>query len=115
MKKDCTPLELAEIISRRSTCKVQVGAVLFDGHGIFAWGWNSAGPHGLGLCAERHALSRANRKRLKGAGVAVFGRRKKAILLSFPCPKCWAALKAAGVKTVWLLPLAGEAGLRVEI
>ena len=91
--KDLTPAELAMDLLGRSQCSVQVTAVLADNHGIAAWGWNSSGL-GYGLCAERHCLSRANRRRLGGATMWVVGRRKKSknYVNARPCDVCMKAL-----------------------
>lgn len=88
------PRELAVALLNRSRCSVQVACVIADSYGVFAWGWNHTGSDGLGLCAERHALSRANRSRLKGATLYVVGRRKKSksFVNAKPCDKCWAAI-----------------------
>ena len=84
------PKELAIALMSRSRCSVQVACVIADAHGVFAWGWNSAGPNGMGLCAERHAISRANRYRLADATyyVAAKRRRNNAIVTALPCEKC---------------------------
>lgn len=83
------PEELAEIVSRRSLCKTQVGAVLHDAYGrILAWGWNNdGGIKQMGECAERHAMKRANRRRIRGARLVVFAKRVKSgsQLLALPC------------------------------
>lgn len=91
------PRTLAVDLLERSTCTVQVAAVLFDARGIFAWGWNSAGPDGFGQHAEAHALTRANPKRLSGATVVVAGRRGSAIVPSPPCLGCRKSLERSGV------------------
>lgn len=54
-----------------------MAAVLSDKHGIFAWGWNSAGPNGSGEHAEEAAFRRANRRRLRGAVLTVAGDYKR--------------------------------------
>lgn len=81
---------LAAAIARRSTCAVQVGAVLSDAVGPFAWGWNHAGRDGRGECAERHLIKRANAARLSGATLTVVAYRKKSgrMVCSRPCPAC---------------------------
>jgi deoxycytidylate deaminase len=93
MKKPPDPRELAEEILKRSICNVQVGAVIADSHGIFAWGWNSVGS-GMGIHAEIHALSRANRKRLPGATIYVAAQRARnqKIVTAKPCPECAVAI-----------------------
>ena len=95
------PWKLAAKIMERSRCRVRMGAVLIDRRGaVFAWGWNSAGPDGLGLCAERHALSRANPGRLRGASMAVRGRHARSETVSIPCTACFKALAKAGIAGV---------------
>ena len=90
MRLPANPQELAEVILQRSTCSVQVGAVLADGHGIYAWGWNSTGPDGYGLHAEIHCLLRANRRRLGNSTLYVAGRRQRTgnNVLARPCAAC---------------------------
>ena len=94
MHKPKDPRELATAILTRSKCRVQVGAVLTDAHGIHSWGWNSSGPTGLGLCAERHALFRANHERLGGSILYVAARRARSrrIVHSRPCEACARAI-----------------------
>jgi deoxycytidylate deaminase len=93
---------MAEAILSRSTCHVQVGAVISDNHGIFGWGWNHAGADGLGLCAERHCLKRANRERFHRATMWVAGQwyGKDKVVPSKPCAACERAIRNAGVKKV---------------
>jgi len=97
--------ELAIDLCSRSACYIKVAAVCSDSHGIFAWGWNSSGRDGNGQHAEEHAISRANRKRLKGCVVTVAGlrHRKSGISYVFACPckeRCWPLLQRVGVKTI---------------
>ena len=74
MQTKIDPWKLSLALMKRSACRVQVGAVVTDREGrVFAWGWNHAGADGLGLCAERHALGRANPKRLAGAAIHIRG------------------------------------------
>lgn len=85
-----------------------MAAVLADGHGIFAWGWNHAGPDGFGTHAEEHALHRANRRRVPGCTAYVAGLRSGAqrsrtrrFVLSRPCAdRCLPLLAARGVRRV---------------
>lgn len=75
----------------RSTCSVRVGACLVDEYGrIFSWGWNSMGPHGLGLHAEAHAICRANHQRLLNSTlyVASVRARNNLSVTSKPCIGC---------------------------
>ena len=83
MEKNLTPRELALDLLDRSSCNVQVAAVLSDNHGIFAWGWNHnpTNPNKIkGIHAEAHAISRSNKKRLENAVLTVAARRKRAVL-----------------------------------
>lgn len=103
MIKPDDPRELAIDLLPRSICAVQVAAVLADGHGIFAWGWNSVG-NGLGEHAEAAAIRRANKKRLKGATIYIASQRKrnKKAICSKPCPSCWGVIEATLIgKVVW--------------
>lgn len=104
MKKPKDPRELAIAMTSRSNCAVQVGAVIADKWGIYAWGANHSGFDGLGCHAEVEAIRRANRKRLKGSTIyiaAVRKRNKKAVT-SKPCPDCEKRLIAAQIgKVVW--------------
>lgn len=94
--------ELAEQILNRSICHVKVGAVLADSQGVFAWGWNHAGPTGMGQHAEIHCLTRANRKRLAGATMYIAGARTRTgkAVPARPCPDCARATAAVG-RIVW--------------
>lgn len=94
MYKPKDPKELAVAILTRSHCHVQVGAVLTDNYGIHSWGWSNSGPDGMGLCAERHALSRASRKRLGASTLYVAARRVRngRIVGCRPCELCWRAI-----------------------
>lgn len=100
--------ELARIISRRSICNVQVGAVIYDSYGVFAWGWNSSGPDGYGLCAERMAIRRASRTRLPGSTILVLSIRRAKQICSLPCPVCGAVIKSAGIAKVVCANTNGE-------
>ena len=102
MKKPLDGRELASEILSRSGCSVQVGAAIGDNTGLFSWGWNS--PHiGYGQCAEKHAISRANRKRLRGSTIYVAGirRRNGRFVPSKPCGSCQAVIDKWNLKVVW--------------
>ncbi len=88
--KGADPRELAVALLRRSVCSVQVAAVLEDEWGVFAWGWNSSGPTGMGEHAEAHCLRRANRNRLQGATLYVAARRARngRPVCARPCSAC---------------------------
>ncbi|MCY4508608.1 MAG: hypothetical protein OXG35_16875 [Acidobacteria bacterium] len=92
---------IAGKLRERSRCRVKVGAVITDARGaVFAWGWNHPGPDGLGLCAERHALLRANPRRLIGATVHIRGFNGANESGSTPCRVCHHALTRAGVRRI---------------
>ncbi len=94
------PEKLVMDLLPRAQTNVQVAAVIEDKKGIFAWGWSSIGPNGRGLCAERMAISRANRRRLKGSTLYVGGRWRRSgnLVMAFPCALCLAAARKVGVK-----------------
>ena len=97
------PWTLAGKLRWRSRCRVKVGAVLVDRNGrIFAWGWNHAG-NGDGMCAERHALQRANPIRVTGASIYVRGWNGRRDTVSMPCSVCGNALARAGIAYVHAL------------
>jgi tRNA(Arg) A34 adenosine deaminase TadA len=103
MRKNLTPRELALDLLDRSSCKVQVSAVLSDNYGIFSWGWNSppTNPNKIkGVHAEAHAIRRANSKRLKNATLTIAARRRKSrtIILSRPCENCMSIIKNNRIK-----------------
>ena len=83
------PRELAVDLLDRSSCKIQVAAVLWDASGIFSWGWNHERNGNEGEHAEEHAIKRANPKRLRGGRLTVAARRKKngQFILARPCAK----------------------------
>ncbi len=104
MIKPSDPRRLAEDLLARSTCSVQVAAVLVDDNGrIIAWGWNDMGPTGFGLHAESHCLHRANKTRIEGSTIYVAGQRKKSEnpVLARPCDACMAKLISYKVSDVW--------------
>lgn len=98
--KKANPMEVCLALLNRSQCAVQVSAVLADRHGIHAWGWNSMGGDGMGMHAELHALSRANRSRLADSTMWVCARRKRSgrPVLARPCSSCHPHLD--GIKRV---------------
>lgn len=87
MIKPSDPRQLALDIMGRSICAVQVGAVLADRWGIFAWGWNSVGS-GFGEHAEASAIRRGSRDRMVGATIYIASQRRKKPVLSKPCEAC---------------------------
>ncbi len=103
MIKPKDPRELAEAILTRSSCSVQVGAVLADRRGIFSWGWNSQGPDGFGMHAEHHCYLRANRERASSGVMFVASRRARnsKIVNSKPCEQCQRLLSWADIQTIW--------------
>lgn len=103
MRKPSNAQELAIDILERSECSVRVGAVIKDKTGIVSWGWNSPGPDGMGMHAEAHAISRANKKRLYGATIyvaSVRGRNGKSIT-SKPCVDCQHLITKWNLKVTW--------------
>lgn len=106
MNTNKNPRELTIDLLPRSTCAVQVAAVIADKHGIHSWGWNSVGPSGFGMHAEHHALIRANRKRLKRSTLYVTSARTRRKgswpnpILSKPCAECESMIRAYGVRHV---------------
>jgi len=102
IKRD-DPRKLAEDLLDRSTCSVQVAAVLADRYGIYSWGFNHVGFDGFGAHAEIEAIRRANKNRLDGSFLYVAGRRRKSgnSVLSKPCELCYPVIRAWGIRTVW--------------
>jgi len=77
-----------------------VAAVIVDTRGrIMSWGWNGQGSDGLGLCAERMAIKRANKDRLFGSVVFVAGKWRKSgkFVSAKPCEKCQRVLTNRGM------------------
>ena len=103
MQKPRDPRELAIDLLPRSTCQVQVAAVIADKHGIFSWGVNHVGFDGLGMHAEHEAIRRSNRKRLVGASIFVSGRRRRngKVVVAKPCEDCHNRIVAAGISRVY--------------
>lgn len=85
------PKDVVTKLLKRSTCRVQVAAVLSDKKGVFAWGINHMGSDGFGEHAEINCLKRANPKRVPGAVMWVAARREKSKnpVIARPCPACW--------------------------
>jgi cytidine deaminase len=92
MIKSVPIFELTSTIALRSCCNIKVGAVLYDKYGIFAWGWNHSGHNGMGQCAERHAISRANPSRLPRSSISIVAIRRGKYICSIPCVTCFNAL-----------------------
>ena len=90
MIKPDDPRDLCVNLIQRSPCAVKVACVIEDAGGrIMAWGWNGAGTDGLGLCAERHAIGRANRSRLHYGYIYVAGIYSRGTLVNAkPCAAC---------------------------
>jgi deoxycytidylate deaminase len=90
VKTNLNPQELVVELLKRSTCSVQVAAVLADKHGVFSWGWNSSGPTGMGEHAEAMCMRRANPARVPLATLYVAARRRKSrrAVLACPCVAC---------------------------
>lgn len=104
MKKGSDPKELAIDLLDRSTCQVQVAAVIFDNYSIHSWGHNHMGFDGMGEHAECAAIRRSNRNRLADSSIAVAGRRKRNAksVVAFPCAECQARLIKVGILDVWI-------------
>ena len=101
MNKQLELNDLTKYIAFRSICNIKVGAIIYDDdYRILSWGWNHAGSDGYGICAERYAIRRANRKRLKDATILVFAIRRNKEITSLPCMKCALTIKRAGIKYV---------------
>lgn len=93
--------ELTRMIALRSSCKVQVGAIIYDSYGIFSWGWNHAGPTGLGMHAEVHAIKRANPTRLIQATILVYAIRKNRVIISQPCFNCTKRIEKFNLRAIF--------------
>jgi hypothetical protein len=109
MNTNLNPQELVVQLLKRSTCSVQVAAVLADKHGIHSWGWNSSGRTGMGEHAEAMCLRRANPARVPHSTLYVAARRKKSgrAVLSCPCTACMpAASKCAYIQ--WREKVGGD-------
>lgn len=102
--------EIVESLLRRSPCRVQMAAAIFDNHGVFSWGWNNPGVNGLGEHAEICAIKRATKKRLKGATLVVAGRYRKSggSVEALPCEICYGMAKDAGIKRIIYRTRTGE-------
>lgn len=104
MIKPDDPRDLTVNLLARSTCDVQVGAVIADHKGhIISWGWNNMHSTGYGICAERHAIKRANRERLRYGTVYVSGkwRDRNKLVNSKPCSLCSAMIKKYNMIVVY--------------
>lgn len=94
--KDRSAQEILESLLDRSTCHVQVSALLMDRKNrVVSYGWNSAGPTGMGLHAEIHCLQRANPKRVADSILYVMARRRKSgnPVTAHPCAACAPAVR----------------------
>lgn len=103
MLKPTKAKTLATDILERSKCSVKVGAAIEDNRGILAWGWNSEGFDGYGMCAEAHAIKRANKKRLRGSTIYVAGKRARngKLVPSRPCIQCQKLVDKWQLKVIW--------------
>jgi deoxycytidylate deaminase len=102
MIKPRDPRELAVDLLPRSTCSVQVAAVIADDHGIFSWGWNSPG-NGFGEHAEVAAIRRANKDRLTTSSIYVASQRKRngKVVMSKPCESCMRKISKRGIYLIY--------------
>lgn len=84
------PKQLVLALLKRSVCAVQVGSVLVDAWGAYAWGWNGSGLSGMGEHAEAAVIRRANRRRVSGSVlyVAACRRRNGKPVTARPCHDC---------------------------
>lgn len=104
MLKPSDPRRLAVDLLPRSICTVQVGACVTDSSdNIIGWGWNSSGPDGHGLCAERHAFGRLNKNRLWSGYVYVAAQWNShgRFAPAKPCEKCEAIIKKYEMDVYW--------------
>jgi deoxycytidylate deaminase len=51
--------------------------------------------------SEINALTKVNIRRLRGSTVVNFARTNQNVVLSRPCPSCWAVLKKLGIQKVF--------------
>lgn len=103
MLKGDDPRQLAVDLLPRSICTVQVGCALTDAGGsIIAWGWNGVGT-GLGKCAERHAIERANRRRLFFGHIYVASqwRNRDKFAPAKPCKACKHIIDKYNLEVHW--------------
>lgn len=104
MMKPKDPRDLAEALLSRSSCAVQVAAVLTDRHGVHGWGWNNSGRDGMGEHAEVACLRRANRRRALASTLYVAAQRARngRTVTARPCIGCMAWITRFGVgRVVW--------------
>lgn len=108
MRTNGDPKELAFLVARRAndfqTSPYQLGAVLADKWGVFAWGWCHRGdrPYLRSVHAERHAIERANPSRLKRATLYVAGQRRNSgrVILAAPCLDCQVLIEEKAIPQV---------------
>ena len=104
MQKSAGAKQVAIDILGRSICQVQVGAAIEDHKGrIMSWGWNFDGLDGYGMCAEAHAILRANKSRLYGSTIYIAGLRQRNgnLVETKPCEKCQALIDKWRLKPIW--------------
>lgn len=99
-----SPLEpIIEKVIQRSRCRVQVAAIIVASNDdIIQLGWNNMGT-GLGIHAECHAISRADKERLPGATIYVAAKRRdrRKSTLAKPCEACQALIDKWGLRVVY--------------
>lgn len=123
--KDMYYLDLADVVSRRSTClKRQYGAVIVNNDEVVSTGYNGncrglPNCSDLGIClrmdkehntgdysdcravhAEQNAIISASRKEMIGGTLYLFGREGKRFITAEPCPICARMIRNAGIKKV---------------
>lgn len=104
MVKPDDPRDLCVNLLTRSTCSIQVASVITDHKGhIISWGWNNQHHTGYGICAERHAILRSNRDRLRYGTIYVAGkyRDRNKLVNSKPCPLCQEQIKKYQMQIIY--------------
>ena len=99
--------ELAKELSKHSTYKYQLGAVVVKGNRILSTGFNtmrtsprSTHPYST-LHAEMSAILKA-RCDITGSDLYVYRQTKDGCLASSkPCPYCMKLIKSAGIKNIY--------------
>lgn len=103
---------LAKEISKHSNYKVRVGAVIVKGNRILSVGHNQVRYKSRGLRftkfksslhAERDAISKLDRKILKGSDIYVYREHNVtgSPMLSKPCEQCWWLIEEMKIRRVY--------------
>lgn len=89
-------IELAKDLSKRSSIKIKVGAVVYNKREIISWGWNNPGD-GTGDHAEHMAIRRYVSRSILYPDlplyICVYSSRKGKTITSRPCKKCESLLR----------------------